>query len=168
MDVINLKKQFGRRYRVTYEESYHAEHGPNARVEYPWLMIIPCKYGQLYPWDESTLAASVDGYPKVAGQFRRLKCCRVHQDGDFGELTVLFDIADFAKVARIMRPPLHPTEAGHLESPPVRTVSLRWIGLRKEATYGQDDHSHSRTRAEAGPRHPADPLDGCPAPRRRA
>lgn len=104
MDVINFKKQFGRRYRVIYEESYRAEHGTNARIENALLMVIPCKYGQLYPWDESTLAASVDGYPKVAGRLRRLKCCRVHQDGDFGELTVLFDVADFAKVAKIMRP----------------------------------------------------------------
>ncbi|MHC4179409.1 MAG: hypothetical protein ACYSWU_18000 [Planctomycetota bacterium] len=104
MDVINLKQKFGRRYRVAYEESHVAEHGPNARIEDPALMVVLCKWGEIYPAGGTTLAASVGGYPKVAGWLRRLECCRVHQDGDFGELTVLFDVADFAKVAKIMRP----------------------------------------------------------------
>ena len=60
--------------------------------------------GRGYPAGPETLAASVGGYPKIAGRLRRLKCCRVHQDGDDGELTVLFDLADFDKVAEIMRP----------------------------------------------------------------
>jgi hypothetical protein len=104
MDVINLRRRFGRRYRVTYEESYWAEHGPNARIEDPQLMILLCRYGHMFPWQDSTLAASVDGYPKVASRLRRLKCCRIVQDGDFGELTVTFDLANFPQVAQIMRP----------------------------------------------------------------
>jgi hypothetical protein len=104
VECLNLKRRFGQRSRVTYKESYRAEHGPAARVEDPWLMIIPCKYGHLFPWDTTTLAASVDGHPSVAGRLRRLPCCRVHQDGDFGELTVLFNADDFPKVAQIMRP----------------------------------------------------------------
>lgn len=104
MDCTNLKERFGRRYRVEYEESYYAEHGDGARVEDPWLMIVPCRYGHVFPWGGSTLAASVDGYPKVAGRLRRLRCCRVVQDGDFGELTATFDVAEFPKVAKVMRP----------------------------------------------------------------
>ena len=99
MKLINLKAQFGKQYRVTYEESYYAEYGPNARIEDPCLMILLCKYGHIYPHGGATLAASVDGHPNVAGKLRRLRCCRIHQDGDFGELTVLFDVADFARVA---------------------------------------------------------------------
>ncbi len=101
---INLKERFGRKFRVEYEESYHAEYGPDARTEAPWLMIVPCRYGHVFSHGGRILAASVDGHPNVAGVLRRLKCCRVHQDGDDGELTVLLDVADFAKVARIMRP----------------------------------------------------------------
>jgi hypothetical protein len=101
---INLKERFGRRYRVSYEESYHAERGDGARAADPWLMIVPCRYGHVFPHGGTMLAASIDGHPNVAGVLRRLPCCRVHQDGDNGELTVLFDVADFAKVARIMRP----------------------------------------------------------------
>ena len=104
MEVIHLEQKFGRRFRVEYEESYVAEYGAGARIEDPVRMVILCKWGEIYPAGEMTLAASVNGHPKVANRLRRLKCCRVHQDGDLGELTVLFDVADFAKVARIMRP----------------------------------------------------------------
>ena len=97
---INLKEQFGGRFRVEYEESYYAQYGPNARIEDPWLMIVHCRYGHIFPHGHNLLAASVDGYPKIAGVMRRLSCCRVHQDGDFGKLTTLFDVADFEKKGR--------------------------------------------------------------------
>lgn len=101
---INLKERFGRRFRVAYEESYRAAYGANARTEDPWLMAILCRYGHIYPHGGTTLAASIDGHPNVASQLRRLACCRVRQDGDGGELTVHFDVADFSAVARILRP----------------------------------------------------------------
>jgi hypothetical protein len=104
MNCVNLKEQFGKKYRVTYEESYHADRGAGARIADPWLLIVPCRYGHIFPHGTDTLAASVDGHPTVAGMLRRLPCCQIHQDGDFGELTVIFGVADFAKVARIMRP----------------------------------------------------------------
>ncbi len=103
-DCINLKEQFGRRFRVEHEESYVAEHGENAFRDDPWLQIIPCRYGHIFPHGDDTLAVSVDGHPNVAGKIRRLACCRIHQDGDFGELTALFNLADFDRVARIMHP----------------------------------------------------------------
>jgi hypothetical protein len=101
---INLKELFGRQYRVTYEESYRADRGDGARAADPWLMIVHGRYGHIYPFGGNLLAASVDGHPNVAGLLRRLPCCRIHQDGDFGELTVLFEVGDFAKVAKIIRP----------------------------------------------------------------
>lgn len=103
---IDLAERFGRRYRVEYEESYFAEYGPRAQVDDPWLKVLACRYGEIVPWGGDTLAASVDGHPVVAGRLRRLECCRVVQDGDFGELTVAFHVADFRKVARVMRPRL--------------------------------------------------------------
>jgi hypothetical protein len=103
MDCINLKERFGDRFKVEYEESYFAERSRRT-VEDVWLMIIPCRYGHLYPDGPETLAASVDEHPNIAARLKRLKCCRIHQDGDDGELTVLFSLADFDKVAEIMRP----------------------------------------------------------------
>ncbi len=87
---------------MVYEESYFAEHGQTARVDDPWLQVLLCKHRHIYPHYGSLLAASVDGHPNVAGVLRRLRCCKVHQDGDFGELTVTFDVSDFDKVAAIM------------------------------------------------------------------
>jgi hypothetical protein len=101
---VNLKERFGGRFKVRSEESYRADRGDGARAEDPWMMILPCGYGHIFPHSGSLLAASVDGHSNVAGMLRRLPCCRVHQDGDFGELTVLFDVADLAEVAKIMRP----------------------------------------------------------------
>lgn len=39
-DCINLKKRFGDRFKVAYEESYYAQYGANARGEDPWYMIL--------------------------------------------------------------------------------------------------------------------------------
>ena len=50
------------------------------------------------------MAASVDGHPNVVGAMRRLSYLTLHQDGDCGEATFLFDAADFTKVAKLMRP----------------------------------------------------------------
>ena len=101
---IQLSERFGKRYRVQYEESYTADRGHGARAEDPHLLIVPCRYGHVFPWKDDWLAASIDGHPNVAGVVRRLSCCRIVQDGDFGELTIVFHVKDFAKVARIMRP----------------------------------------------------------------
>jgi hypothetical protein len=46
----------------------------------------------------------MDGVPENRCQAQTLDCCRIHQDGDDGELTVLFDLADFDKIAEVMRP----------------------------------------------------------------
>ena len=136
---INLKERFGRRYRVTYGESYYAEHGEKARVEDPVHMIIPCKYGHIYAAGEETLAAGVDGHPNVAGQLRRLKCCQVHQDGDLGELTVLFDVTDFAKVVKIMRP------RRRRQLSEAERQRLRVIGFQKGRQVHSNRHSTART-----------------------
>ena len=98
-ECVDLQERFGDQYRVRHEESYYADHGDKARSEDAWLLTIPCHYGHVYPFGGNLLAASVDGHPNVAGVLRRLPCCRVHQDGDFGELTAVFDVADFATVA---------------------------------------------------------------------
>ena len=68
---VNLRECYGARYRVAYEASYHADHGPGARAPDPWLMIVPCRFGHLFPHGGSTLAASVDGFPKIAGRRAR-------------------------------------------------------------------------------------------------
>jgi len=137
---ISLKDQFGRRYRIAYEASYLAEYGPGARTEDPWLMIIPCKYGVVLPWNVDALAASVDGHPNVAAKLRRLKCCHVVQDGDFGELTATFAVADLPKVAKIMRP------RRRRKLSPDQLERLRAMGFKK----GAQAHGNVRHTARTG------------------
>ena len=100
---VDLKEEFGDRYRIAKDESYHAEHGPNAWTHDPWLLVIPCRLGSIHPHGGSTLGICLDGHPVKAKQLAAMKCCRVHQSGDDGT-TLLFDLADFQAVAKIVKP----------------------------------------------------------------
>ena len=102
-ECINLKERFGEKLKVTYEESYEAERGPNAWAEDPWMMIIPCKHGHIYPHGGDTLIVETEGHFRIKAAMGRLDCCQVHQDGDdFGSFR--FDVADMAKVAQVVKP----------------------------------------------------------------
>ena len=103
MDCVNLKKRFGDRFRVTYEESYYAQYGPNARIEDPHFMILLCRNGHIYPHGGKTLAVSTDRRGPIAKRLADLDCVTVVQDGDDG-ITATFDVSDFDRVAEVMRP----------------------------------------------------------------
>ena len=105
MDCFNLRRMFGDRYKVGYEESYYAEYGPNAVREDPWLMIILCQHGHICPWGESNLAACTDKNGLIANRLRKLPFIdrNATMDGDDG-INAVFDIKHFATVAQIMKP----------------------------------------------------------------
>ena len=103
MACVNLEERFGRRFKVEYEESYYAEYGPNARVEDPWLMIIPCQHGHICPWGDSLLAACTNFAGRIAKRVRGLPFVTVAQDGDDG-INATFDVKHFDEVAEIMKP----------------------------------------------------------------
>jgi len=99
---VNLKERFGRRYKVTYEESYYAERPEFRAAEAPWLMIIPCVRGHIYPHGGTTLAVFIQRGPRV-NRLAQVPGVRIKSDGDDGA-TFLFDVADFDRVAEIVRP----------------------------------------------------------------
>ncbi len=103
MDCVNLKREFGKTYRVRYEESYYAEYGPNARVEAPWLMVIPCRNGYICPLGGRDLVACTNHLGPVANVLKSLPFTRMAQDGDDG-CNIQFDVKHFDEVARIMKP----------------------------------------------------------------
>ncbi|MGA2069170.1 MAG: hypothetical protein ABSG86_29730 [Thermoguttaceae bacterium] len=103
MDCVNLRERFGRQYRIEYEESYYAERGAGARADDPWLQIIPCRAGHIYPWGTSTLAASTNSRGSTARKLAALDFTTVHQDGSDG-MTILFPVEKFPKVAALMHP----------------------------------------------------------------
>ena len=110
---IDLAERFGRRYRVEYEESYFAQYGPRARVNDPWLKIIPCRLGHLMPWGGSLLAAVTDRAGPAARKLAALPGAILWQDGSDGA-TVLFDVTDLPRMAKLMHPKRRrkpPTEA---------------------------------------------------------
>jgi hypothetical protein len=110
---IDLAERFGRRYRVEYEESYFAQYGPRARVNDPWLKIIPCRLGHLMPWGGSMLAAVTNKPGPTARKLAALPGTILWQDGSDGA-TILFDVALFPQVAKLMHPKRRrkpPTEA---------------------------------------------------------
>jgi hypothetical protein len=100
---VDLAERFGRRYRVEYEESYFAQHGPRARVNDPWLKIIPCQAGHICPWGGSKLAAVTNKPGSTARKLAALPGASVWQDGSDG-ITVVFDVALFPRVAKLMHP----------------------------------------------------------------
>jgi len=122
---INLRERYGQIYRINYEESRNAQYGPMARTQDPWLQQMLCKCGVIYPHGGDRLAASVDGHRRVASRLRRLSCVDIHQDGGFGELTVLFHVQEFAKIAEVM----HPRRRRQVT--PAERARLRRIGYQK-------------------------------------
>lgn len=100
---IDLAERFGRRYRIECEESYFAQYGPRARVNDPWLKIIPCRLGHICPWGGSKLAAVTNKPGPTARKLAALPGAILWQDGSDGA-TVLFDVRDFGAVAQIMHP----------------------------------------------------------------
>ena len=99
----DLKALAARKYRVKREESYHIEHGKRGRSVDPWLWIIPCRHGHMFPFGSGLLGASTDRRGGIARRLAALPGCRVHQDGDDG-LTIMFPEAMFEAVAAILKP----------------------------------------------------------------
>jgi hypothetical protein len=99
---INLRDRFGKKYRVTYEESYCAQYGERARIDDPWLQVIEGRLGHIYPFDGELLAASTAARGPLAKRLASLPFCRVWQDGDDG-ITVLFPAEQFKVIAKLLR-----------------------------------------------------------------
>ena len=85
---INLRRLLGGMYTVTYEESFRAEYGTNRfGREAPWLMIVRCRQGHIYPQSETELAFASDdgcrGSARKALDFAKAPGARVlNQGGD--------------------------------------------------------------------------------------
>ena len=103
MDCINLKKRFGGRYRVVYEESYFVEHRLTARADDPWLQVLLCQHGHIYPHGRDVLAASTNTRGGIARKLAALDCTEVIQDGSDG-VNARFDVRDFERVAELLKP----------------------------------------------------------------
>ena len=102
-DAVDLNSLFGERYKVTYEVAFAAEYGRRSQFEDPWLLILECHHGHVFPWGGSRLAVSTNHHGVIASKLIALDCCKLVQDGTDG-VTLTFDVADFRRVAAIIKP----------------------------------------------------------------
>jgi len=95
---INLAERFGGRYRIGHDEAAESRNDP-------WGMVMPCRFGTIYPYDGDMLALDIDYHPGAARKVAAIPGVRVHQDGGWGgEMTFTFNVTLFDAVAAIVRP----------------------------------------------------------------
>jgi hypothetical protein len=93
---IDLRAVAGKRYRVEYEASRIG------RAEDPWLLIIPCRYGHVYPHSADLLGVAIDS--RILGRkLAKLPGVEIWQEGADG-MNLVFPPERFAAVAAIVRP----------------------------------------------------------------
>ncbi len=101
---VDLRNTFGNRYRYDWDEAYWDERPEFRAVEAPWLQIIPCKFGKIFPWGRRNLAAFCDAGGSKRRELEHLSCVEIAQGGTPGtEVIVKFDVADIEQVAEVLR-----------------------------------------------------------------
>jgi hypothetical protein len=135
--MVDLKRRFGRKYKIEHEESYHAETGSTKACNRdPCLYLIPCKHGEIFPWGDSLLAISTKRRGAIATRLENLPCTKVQQDGSDG-LTLTFHEDDFPTIAEIVKPKRKP----QLSNKQRQAMSQRMIRLnqrRQAKKYAQE------------------------------
>jgi hypothetical protein len=102
MGCLNLRERFGDEYKIGFDPVFDP-HGKQQEKIDPWVYVIPCQRGTIYPFGGSLLAVEVEGRAPTAKRIRALDCTTMIQEGeDF--LAVTFDVADFDQVAKIVLP----------------------------------------------------------------
>ena|SRR5437870_9610312 len=103
MTPINLQRQFGDKYRISYDPCYDVK-GTRRATRDPWMMQIPCRRGvTIFPHSDTLLAVELDRHNGLAKRIASLPGVQVHQDGE-QEKTILFPVCDFDTVAAIVQP----------------------------------------------------------------
>src|SRR2546426_709429 len=94
---INLREKFGHRYRI--------EHAPahRGRKDHPWLQIIPCKRGHIYPHGGNLLGVATNGRGSTAKAIARLQGVTVLQEGEDG-INAVFPVELLPHVAKLVKP----------------------------------------------------------------
>ena len=98
MQPINLKDQYGDRYRIGLDE---ATKGERKLAKDPWYYILPCRYGHIYPHGDG-LSVFCNGTRKIE-QLKNLPGITAYLVGD-GEAILTFPLSEFDAVARIAQP----------------------------------------------------------------
>jgi hypothetical protein len=98
---IDLRKQFGSKYRISCEES--CEQGKHGKKCDPWNAQILCQSGHIYPHSSELLGVSTNSRGPIAKRLAALTGIRVLQDGDDG-INAVFSMSEFDQIAEIVKP----------------------------------------------------------------
>lgn len=99
---INLKKEFGKQYKITYDPAFDSKGLRVANLD-PWMMQVSCQRGVIYPFGGSTLAVELDGRGPTIKRLEALAGVQPYTRGD-RDATFLFDISLFNAVASVVLP----------------------------------------------------------------
>lgn len=102
-NCIDLRKMFGREFRIDRDPAYFAEYGNNARTRDLWYWRILCQHGHIYQHGRNQLGASTDRHGSIATRLAKITGVKVVQDGSDG-INAAFDLEQFEEVAKIMKP----------------------------------------------------------------
>ena len=101
---VDLRQTFPGQYRFDWDEAYWAERSEFRAVEAPWLQIIPCKFGKIFPWGRRNLAAFCAAGGSKRRELENLSCVEIAQGGTPGtEVIVKFDVADIELIADVLK-----------------------------------------------------------------
>src|SRR5262245_39309974 len=96
MTCVNLRETFGERFQIDHDEA-------RRRGDDPWLQVIPCRYGHIYPHGGNLLGIATKSRGRIAASLARMEGVEVVQDGDDG-INATFPIQLFPKVAALVKP----------------------------------------------------------------
>jgi len=101
MTCIDLKREFGSRYRIGLDPA--AKHEPGGTHD-PWMFTIRCQYGEIYPYGGEKLAFHCTGNiirRKLKEAFPDME---ISNWSDDGEAIFIFHVDQFAEVAKFAKP----------------------------------------------------------------
>lgn len=106
---VDLRATFAGQSRFARDEAYQAERSDFRAVEAPWLTVIPCRFGRIFPCGGRVLAACCRAGATKRRELAALEGVRVVQGAVEGcpELVVTFDVElidQFAAVMQAKRP----------------------------------------------------------------
>ena len=100
MNPINLKTLAAGQFRLGLDEAALIE--PGGKKD-PWYQVIPCKYGQIYPFSNTLLAIHSKG-SGIRQKLQDIEGITVHNWSDDGEAIFLFGPELFEKVTGVVKP----------------------------------------------------------------
>ena len=98
-ESIDFRQRFGGKYRIEFDEA--ANNGAGGKRD-PWLYLLPCRYGHIYPHSQFLLGVYCD-HPRVIKRLATLPRLLEHQSGD-SEAIFLFLPEMFDDVAVVVQP----------------------------------------------------------------